>query len=64
MGRPDYVQLIFNRRVTQRTPSRYRTRVITDGVTLSLHVDYKHSRIEQYYKEGHALRTETVINDT
>ena len=30
----------------------------------SLHVDYKHSRIKQYHKEGRALRTETVINDT
>ena len=64
LGRPDHVQLIFNRRVTPRTPSRYRTRVITDGVIPSLHVDYKHSRIKQYYKEGRALRTETVINDT
>ena len=64
LGRPDHVQLIFNRRVHRRTPSRYRTRVITDGVTPSLHVDYKHSRIKQYHKEGRALRTETVINDT
>lgn len=64
LGRPDHVQLIFNRRVTKRTPSRYRTRVITDGVTPSLHVDYKHSRIKQYHKEGRALRTETTINDT
>ena len=45
LGRPDHVQLIFDRRVTRRTPSRYRTRVITDGVIPSLHVDYKHSRI-------------------
>ena len=64
MGRPDHVQLIFNRRVNRRTPTRYRTRVITDGVIPSLHVDYKHSRIKQYHKEGRALRTETVVNDT
>ena len=64
MGRPDHVQLIFDRRISRRTPSRYRTRVITDGVIPSLHVDYKHSRIKQYHKEGRALRTETVINDT
>ena len=48
MGRPNHVQLIFNRRVNRRTPTRYRTRVITDGVIPSLHVDYKHSRIKQY----------------
>ena len=64
LGRPDHVQLIFNRRVTKRTPSRYRTRVITDGVIPSLHVDYKHSRIKQYHKEGRALRTETVVSNT
>ena len=60
LGRPDHLQLIFDRRVTKRTPSRYRTRVLTGGVVPSLHVDYKHSCIKQYYKEGRALRTETV----
>jgi len=64
LGRPDHVQLIFARRVTKRTPGRFRTRVITDGVVPSLHVDYKHSRIKQYHKEGRGLRTETTINNT
>lgn len=64
IGRPGQVQLIFNRRVTRRTPGSFRTRVITEGVTPSLHVDYKRSRIKQYHKEGQALRTETTINNT
>jgi hypothetical protein len=64
LGRPDQVQLIFERRVSKRTPGRFRTRVLTEGVTPSLHVDYKHSRIKQYHKEGRALRTETTINNT
>ena len=64
VGRPDQVQLIFARRVTRQTPGRFRTRVLTDGVVPSLHVDYKHARIKQYHKEGRALRTETTINDT
>ena len=63
LGRPDQVQLLFGRRVTRRTPGRFRTRVLTDGVTPSLHIDYKHCRIKQYHKEGQALRTETTIND-
>jgi hypothetical protein len=63
IGRPDQVQLIFNRRVTRRTPGRFRTRVLTQGVTPSLHIDYKRSRIKQYHKEGRALRTETTINN-
>jgi hypothetical protein len=62
LGRPDQVQLIFDRRVHARTPGRFRTRVITEGVTPSLHVDYKRARIKQYHKEGRALRTETTLN--
>jgi hypothetical protein len=64
LGRPDQVQLIFGRRVTKRTPGRFRTRVLTEGVTPTLHIDYKKSRVKQYHKEGRALRTETTINDT
>jgi hypothetical protein len=68
LGRPDRVSLIFGRRIVRRgkraTPGRFRTRVITDGVTPSLHIDYKHSKIKQYHKLGRALRTETTINDT
>jgi hypothetical protein len=64
LGRPVQVQLIFGRRVTKRTPGRFRTRVLTEGVTPSLQIDYKHSRIKQHRKEGRPLRTETTINDT
>jgi hypothetical protein len=64
LGRPDHVSLIFARKITRRTQSRFRTRVITEGVTPSIHVDYKHSKIKQYHKHGQALRTETTINDT
>ncbi len=68
IGRPDQVQLIFERKIVHRrkkpTPGRFRTRVITEGVYPSLHVDYKATRIKQYHKEGRALRTETTINNT
>ncbi|MCA1708956.1 MAG: hypothetical protein LC808_39040, partial [Actinobacteria bacterium] len=67
-GRPDRVSLVFDRRIKRTgpraTPGRFRTRVITNGVTPSLHLDYKHTAIKQYHKEGRALRTETTINDT
>jgi hypothetical protein len=64
IGRPDQMQLLFHRRVTRRTPGRFRTRVLTEGVVPSLHVEYKKSKVKQYHKEGQALRTETTINDT
>jgi hypothetical protein len=64
LGRPDHMQLIFNRRVERHTPGPFRTRILTEGVVPSLHVDYKKSRVKQYHKEGQALRTETTINNT
>jgi hypothetical protein len=64
IGRPKQVQLIFDRWVTRSTPGPFRTRVITDGVIPSLHIDYKGTRIKQYHKAGQALRTETTINNT
>jgi hypothetical protein len=63
LGRPKQMQLIFDRSVTKSTPGPFRTRVITDGVIPSLHIDYKGTRIKQYHKEGQALRTETTINN-
>lgn len=57
------MQLLFARRLTKRTPGRFRTRVVTEGVLRSLYVDYKSPRLKQYFKEGRALRTELVVND-
>ena len=64
LGRPEEVQLIFKRRVTKKTPGRFRTRIVTQGVTPSIIVFYKNARIKQYHKEGRGLRTETTINNT
>jgi len=66
LGRPDQVQLIFQRRMQNKTATdgRCRTRIITEGVTPSLHVYYKNTHLKQYHKEGRALRTETTINNT
>jgi hypothetical protein len=50
-GRPEQVSLIFGRRIhrgpKRATPGRFRTRVITAGVTPSLHAEYKHATIKQ-----------------
>ena len=64
LGRPDSVTLFFDRRINRRTPGTFRTRVITKGVDPILTCYYKSSRIKQYFKEGRALRTETVICDS
>ena len=37
--------------------------MVTEGVTPSLNLYYKNTRIKQYHKEGRALRTETTINN-
>ena len=71
LGRPEEIKLIFNRRIPRRrrhvlrqAQERFCTRVVTHGVTPSLHVYYKNARIKQYHKENRALRTETTINNT
>jgi hypothetical protein len=56
--------LIFDRRLNLCTPGPFRTRVLTEGVDPTLTCYYKSSRLKQYFKEGRALRTETVICDT
>lgn len=63
LGRPDNLQLIFERRVTKRTPGPFRTRVVREGVIPSLHVDYKANRLKQYFKEGRAIRTELTVHN-
>ena len=64
LGRPDRVQLIFQRRITKATPGRFRTRVIQDGVHPSLHIEYKQFGLKQYFKEGRGLRTEGTFRNT
>jgi hypothetical protein len=63
LGRPDRVALIFDRKIIKKTPGRFRTRVIQEGVHPSLHIEYKKFHLKQYFKEGRALRTEGTFND-
>lgn len=64
IGRPEKVVLLFDRRLTKRTPGAFRTRVLTPGVDPILTCFYRSSRLKQYFKEARALRTELVICDT
>jgi hypothetical protein len=63
LGRPDRVQLIFERRILSSTPGKFRTRVIQDGVLPSLHIEYKSFDLKQYFKQGRALRTEGTFRN-
>ena len=63
LGRPDRVQLIFDRGVTKRTPGQFRTRVIQDGVHPRLHISYKNFDLKQYFKEGRGCRTEGTFRN-
>ena len=66
LGRPEQGRLILGRKLPRRTVARgrCRTRILTEGVTPSLHVYYKNTHLKQYHKEGRALRPETTINNT
>jgi hypothetical protein len=63
LGRPDRVQLSFDRAVTKKTPGEFRTRVIQDGVHPSLHIHYKNFDLKQYFKEGRGCRTEGTFGN-
>jgi hypothetical protein len=56
--------LIFDRKVTVKTPGTFRTKVITKEVDPQINCYFKSSRRKQCFKEHRALRTETVICDT
>ena len=64
IGRPSKVVLLFDKKLTARTPGHFSTKVVTRGVDPQISCVYKASRIKQYFKEHKALRTETVICDT
>jgi len=64
LGRPERVSLIFERKVTKRTPGEFHTRVVREGVQPTIRIHYKHSALKQYLKDGRALRTEMMFNNT
>jgi hypothetical protein len=63
IGRPDHIELIFGRQVRSTTTGVFATRVVTTGVDVTINALYKHSRVKQYFKDGRAMRIETVINN-
>jgi hypothetical protein len=66
VGRPDTVELVFDRRIIngpkRATQGVFKTKVVTRGVDVTVNAFYRHSRLKQYLKDGRALRIETVIN--
>ena len=54
---------IQHREASPSTPGSFRSRIITRGVSPSLHVEYKSTDIKQYFKENRACRTECTINN-
>ena len=50
-----------DRQGRSNTEGEFRTNVITRGTEVTVNAFYKHSRIKQYLKNGHALRVETVV---
>jgi hypothetical protein len=67
LGRPDTLEIIFDRQVRhgpqRSTQGTFKTKVITRGTEVTMSAFYRHSRIKQYLKDSRALRIETVIND-
>jgi hypothetical protein len=63
LGRPEEMQLIFNRRVRTPPAGGYRTRLLRSGDEVTINGYFQHSRVKSYLKAGRAFRIETVVND-
>jgi len=63
LGRPDNMEIVFDRRVRRDTVGEFRTAIDRDNDVVVINAFYKHSRFKQYLKDGRALRIETVVND-
>jgi len=63
IGRPDNMEIIFNRQVRCITKGVFRTAVDRDNDGVVVNAFYRHSRVKTYLKEGRGLRVDTVIND-
>ena len=67
LGRPDTLEIIFDRQVRhgpqRSTQDTFTTKVVTRGTEVTMNAFYRHSRVKQYLKDSRALRIETVIND-
>jgi hypothetical protein len=64
IGRPDNMEIIFNRQIRSTTHGVFRTAIDRDNDGVVVNAFYRHSRIKYYLKDRRALRIETVINDT
>jgi hypothetical protein len=64
IGRPDNMEIIFNRQIRSTTRGVFRTAIDRDNDGVVVNAFYRHSRIKYYLKDHRALRIETVVNDT
>ena len=63
LGRPDMIKVMFDRRITRRTPGKFATRILREGAVACLKVFYKSSFLKQYNKAGRVLRTDLCVNN-
>src|SRR4030095_17216132 len=50
LGRPDLLQVVFDRQIRKTTPGTFKTRVLRRGVVSCLKVFYKKSFLKEYNK--------------
>jgi hypothetical protein len=64
IGRPDNMEIVFDRQIRSSTHGVFRTAVDRDNDGVVVNAFYRHRRIKYYLKDRRALRIETVVNDT
>jgi hypothetical protein len=57
IGRPDNMEIIFNRQIRSTTHGVFRTAVDRDNDGVVVNAFYRHSRNKIYLKDGRGLRT-------
>lgn len=63
VGHPEKVALVFDRRVSVRTPGKFSTKVVTPGVDPHIQIYFRSSKTKAYFKDLHGVRVETTINN-
>jgi hypothetical protein len=67
LGRPESVEILFNRGPRGRKPKDqaggvFKTTIDRNNQGVTINAFWRHSRVKQYLKDGRALRVETVVN--
>jgi hypothetical protein len=64
LGRPDTLEILFDRQIRSVTASEFKTKLVTRGTEVTINAFYKHSRLKQYVRhETHRCIPDSLGRD-